>query len=223
MGRQLVDPGFRRELTDDYLRLQSFLGMPAKRPIGRFTGGGSTGSEAIAPAAELHPDVVVMGSSMKDINDLEFIRQIRKTTPAPEILVLCRRESEQIEFDVLGAGTRGYITKTNVGGDLIVAVDALRQHKVYFDCEVSETLLRAFLAYRTGTRHQTQYTGPLTPREREIQQLVTEGKSNEQVAMAMNISVKTVETHWAHVMAKLGLHSVGELARYVVRKNMISC
>lgn len=181
----------------------------------------STGHEAIAAAAEFHPDVVIMGIAMKDMDGLEVIRKIRKTTPTPEILILSVHESEQIVLDALAAGAHGYVMKTNASDDLLRAVDSLRQHKVYFDSNVAGILLRAFLSYRAQIQKKARDQGQLSLRERAILKFIAEGQSNKEVAVRLNISVKTVETHRARLMAKLGVHSVSELVLYAVRNRVI--
>jgi DNA-binding NarL/FixJ family response regulator len=131
-------------------------------------------------------------------------------------------DSDQLIREVLDAGARGYMLKSDAGRDLVAALEALLKHKPYFTNKVSEMVLTGYLH---GGRHtepaETSSGLPLTPREREIVQLLAEGKSNKEVASALNISVKTVETHRSRIMAKLGLRSIGELVRYAVRNGII--
>jgi DNA-binding NarL/FixJ family response regulator len=158
---------------------------------------------------------------MPVMDGLEATRQILKDNSETEVLILSMHESEQIVHDVLNCGARGYVLKSDAGTDLIKALEALRRHKVFFTSNVSEVVLRGYLngsdADNTGATPATA----ITPREREIVQLVAEGNSNKEVASALNISVKTVETHRARIMAKLDLHSVGDLVRYAIRNSIV--
>ena len=193
------------------------------RPDWEVCGEASTGREAIAAAASLRPDIVVMDISMPDMNGLEATREILKSNPGIEVLILSMHESEQMVHDVLGAGARGYIFKRDAGNDLIAALEALRHHKLFFTSGVSEVVLGGYLG-RTAAEAPTEgASSRLSPRERQIVKLVAESKSNKEVANILNISVKTVESHRAHIMEKLGLHSVAELVRYAVRNNIVEC
>ena len=131
-------------------------------------------------------------------------------------------ESEQIVHDVLTAGARGYILKRDAGNDLIAALEALSQHKLFFTSGVSEVVLSGYLG-RAPQANPEGAVSRLTAREREIVKLVAESKSNKEVAHTLGISVKTVESHRAHIMEKLGLHSVTELVRYAIRNNIVEC
>ena len=181
-----------------------------------------TGREAVELSRRNKPNLVIMDIGMPDLNGLEATRQILKESPAIEILVLTMHESEQLIREVLDTGARGYVLKSDAGRELVAAVDALRHHKPYFTTKVSEMVLTDYL--RRGPRAEEPADAPrlvLTPREREIVQLLAEGKANKEVANALNISVKTAETHRARIMAKLGLRSIGELVRYAVRNRIV--
>jgi DNA-binding NarL/FixJ family response regulator len=192
------------------------------RPNWEVCGEAVTGREAVAAAARLKPDIVVMDISMPDMNGLEATREILKDNPRTEVLILSMHESEQIVHDVLNAGARGYILKQDAGNDLITALEALCQHKLYFTSAVSELVLSGFLS-RSGAPVTESPSSRLSSREREIVKLVAESKSNKEVAEILHISVKTVESHRAHIMEKLGLHSVTELVRYAIRNNIVEC
>ena len=192
------------------------------RPEWEVCGEASTGREAVAAAASLRPDIVVMDISMPDMNGLEATRAILKDNPGIETLILSMHESEQMVHDVLGAGARGYILKRDAGNDLIAALEAIRQHKVFFTSGVSEVVLSGFL----GRAVEAPADGPFTrlsPREIEIVKLVAESKSNKEIATILRISVKTVESHRSHIMEKLGFHSVTELVRYAIRNSIVEC
>ena len=180
-----------------------------------------TGQQAVAKVKQLKPDVVVLDISMPELNGLEATRQILKASPKTEVLVLTMHKSEQLVREVLDAGARSYILKSDAGRDLVAAVQALRQHKPFFTPMVSEMVLEG---YRTGGTRAKEAGPPrsrLTPREREIVQLLAEGKSNKEVATALGISPKTVETHRTNIMRKLDLHSISDLVRYAIRNKVI--
>jgi DNA-binding NarL/FixJ family response regulator len=191
------------------------------RPDWEVCGEAATGREAVAGIASLKPDIVVMDISMPDMNGLEATRQILKDNPKIEVLILSMHESDQLVREVLASGARGYVLKADAGNDLIAALDALRQHKLYFTSRISEVVLRGYLADAKPGTGDLAPAGQLSPREREILQLVAEGKSNKEMANTLNISVKTVETHRARIMEKLDLHSVSDLVRYAIRNQIV--
>jgi len=193
------------------------------RPEWEVCGEASTGREAVAAAASLKPDIVVMDISMPDMNGLEATRAILKDNPGIEVLILSMHESEQIVHDVLSAGARGYILKRDAGDDLIAALEAMRQHNLFFTSGVSEVVLSGYLGRPEVETRADSPGGRLSPREFEIVKLVAESKSNKEVATILDISVKTVESHRANIMDKLGLHSVAELVRYAVRNHIVEC
>ncbi|MGA3099112.1 MAG: response regulator transcription factor [Bryobacteraceae bacterium] len=193
------------------------------RPEWEVCGEASTGREAVAAAASLRPDIVVMDISMPDMNGLEAMREILKDNPCTQVLILSMHESEQIVRDVLGAGARGYILKQDAGNDLITALEAVRQHKLYFTSRVSEVVLSGYLGHAAADALPETPSGRLSSREFQIVKLVAESKSNKEVAHILDISVKTVESHRAHIMEKLGIHSVTELVRYAIRNNIVEC
>lgn len=180
------------------------------------------GREALDKAKRLHPDVVVLDVSMPNLNGLEATRQIRKALPQTEVLILTMHDSEQLVREVLEAGARGYVLKSDAGRELVTAVESVRQSKPHFTSRVSEIVLDGYL--NAGGRAEV-YSAPrtvrLSPREREIVQLLAEGKSNKEVAAALHISVKTAETHRTNLMRKLDLHSISELVRYAIRNKMV--
>jgi DNA-binding NarL/FixJ family response regulator len=193
------------------------------RPEWEVCGEASTGREAVAAAASLRPDIVVMDICMPDMNGLEATREILKNNPGTEVLILSMHESEQMVHNVLDAGARGYILKQDAGNDLIAALEAVRQHKLFFTSRVSEVVLSGYLSHAGAEASPDAPSGRLSPRELEIVKLVAESKSNKEVANILLISVKTVESHRAHIMEKLGLHSIAELVRYAIRNNIVEC
>ena len=184
-------------------------------------GEASTGREAVAAAETLKPDIVVMDISMPDMNGLEATRQILKANGQTQVLILTMHESEQIIREVLDSGARGYILKSDAGTDLTKALEALKNHKPYFTSNIAEVLLKGYL--HGSSPENSSAGGVVSPREREVIQLAAEGKSNKDIANTLNISVKTVETHRARIMAKLDLHSVSDLVRYAIRNGIAQC
>ena len=183
-------------------------------------GEAANGREAVRLAASLKPDVVILDLYMPEMNGLEAARQIRHELPRTEVLVFTMHESEQIIREVLAAGARGYVLKSDAGRQLISAVEALSHHKPFFTAKVSETLLDAYLN-STLTPDEGSVYSALTAREREIVQMLAEGKSNKEIGERLSISVKTVETHRANVMRKLGINSIVELVHYAIRNELV--
>jgi DNA-binding NarL/FixJ family response regulator len=192
-----------------------------ERPDWEVCGEASTGREAVAAAERLQPDIVVMDISMPDMNGLEATRQILKADPQRQVLILTMHESEQIVRDVLDCGARGYLLKSDAGTDLMAALEALQNHRLFFTCKVAEVVLRGYLEGPSGERSAP--ASQVSPRERQIIQLIAEGKSNKEVANILNIAVKTVETHRARLMEKLDLHSVSDVVRYAIRNGIVEC
>ena len=180
-----------------------------------------TGREAVEKAKVTKPDVVVMDLSMPLLNGLEATRQIRKLLPEVEVLILTLHDSDQLVPELLEAGARGYLLKSDSERELVVAIQALRRHKSYFTSRVTEMLLQGYLQPPGVEEKASKRGGVLTAREREILQLLAEGKSSKEVATSLNISVKTAETHRANIMRKLNLHSMSALVRYAVRNKII--
>jgi len=178
-----------------------------------------SGREAVARAIELQPDVVVLDITMPELNGLEATRQIRRAGPA-RVLILTVHESDQVVTEVVDAGAHGYVLKTDAGRTLVEAIRAVLGHETFFSERVHGVAER-----RTGTRRAAadrRAPGPLTPREREVAQLLAEGKSNKEIGVALGITTKTAETHRANILAKLQLHSMSELVRYAIRNRIIA-
>jgi DNA-binding NarL/FixJ family response regulator len=181
-----------------------------------------TGREAVMLAEQLRPDVVVMDISMPDLNGLEAARKIRKSLPKTEILILTLHFSDQLVREIVEAGVRAYIMKSDADRDLVAAVEALANHRPFFTARAADMLLDGFVRpHAAPPDPDAVIRNRLTSREREIVQLLAEGKSSKEVAVSLGISVKTAETHRANIMRKLELHSVSELVRYAVRNQII--
>jgi DNA-binding NarL/FixJ family response regulator len=177
----------------------------------------SNGREAVELALHHKPDVAVLDISLTQINGIEVTRQIRKETPATEVMIFTLHDNEAEIRDVLHAGARGYVLKSEADEQIVRAVESLSRHHAFFSDHVSETLLDNFVE-QSGSGGSAN---PLTNREREVVQLIAEGNSNKKIAYLLSISVKTVETHRSASMRKLDIHSTAELVRYAVRHKLI--
>jgi DNA-binding NarL/FixJ family response regulator len=191
------------------------------QPGWQICGEASDGRDLLKKASELRPDIIVLDVAMPNLNGLEATRQILKANPKAKVLVLTLHDSDRLIHEVLTAGASGFVLKSDAARDLVAAVEALRQNKTYFTSKVASMVLNGFLKGGPGAISNGS-ASPLTGREREIVQLLSEGKSAKEVAVALNISVKTAETHRSNIMRKLGLHSVSELVLYAVRNNIVN-
>jgi DNA-binding NarL/FixJ family response regulator len=211
--------GLRILLADDHDVVRRGLRqLLEQRADWEVCGEAVNGREAVEMASRLMPNVVVLDLTMPELNGLEATRQIRKSQPSTEVLIFTMHESEQLIGEVLAAGARGYLLKSDAAGLIVSAVETLAKHKPYFDSKVSETILDGYLR-RPEVREKAK-ADLLTAREREIVQLLAEGKNNKQIAGLLGISFKTVETHRATVMRKLDAHSVVDIVRYAVRNKL---
>ena len=183
-------------------------------------GEATTGRDAVEQSRQLRPDVVVMDMSLPELNGLDATRQILKDGPGIEVLVLTMHHSEDLARDVLRAGARGYIMKSDADENLITAVDTLRQHKPFLTSTVTGFVLDDFVRRRDGGQADLSPVD-VTSREREIIQLIAEGRSNKEAASTLGISVKTIEAHRANIMRKLRLRSVSDLVRYAIRNKIV--
>ena len=177
------------------------------------------GREAVTLSAQHQPDVSILDFSMPELNGIEATRQIRELCPKTEVLILTMHDTDRLVREVLVAGARAFIMKSDASRLLIQGVESLLHHKPFFTGRVSELVLAGFLD--PNETPSTSDTIQLTPREREIVQLVAEGKSNKEVADALDISIKTVETHRANIMSKLDLRSIADLVRFAIRNGII--
>ena len=184
-------------------------------------GEAADGREAVALAKSLRPDVAVMDISMPNLNGIEAAHQITQTHAEIAVIVLSMHPDESYVLRALKAGAKGYLLKDSAESDLIAAVGAVARGKSFFSPAVSKVLLDDYIRKLKRSGAEDAYD-LLTPREREVLQLVVEGKSNKEVANLLNLSVYTVETHRSNIMQKLNLKGVPELTLYAVRKGIIS-
>ena len=181
----------------------------------------TTGREAVALARQFKPHIVALDFSMPELNGIEAARQIRKALPQTEALLLTMHESEQLAEEAFAVGVRGVLLKTEVRRFLVSAVEALSLHKPFFTPQISEWILQGRIRPGTSPATTRPRRSALTPREREIVQLVAEGRNNKEIAALLGRSVKTVETHRANLMHKLHFQSMSELVRYAIRNKLV--
>lgn len=207
-------------IADDHEIVRRGLkALLSSRPGWVVCGEAATGREAVALAAQHRPDIVVTDIIMPGLNGLEATRKIRKMLPKTEVLVLTLHYSDRLVREIVDAGARAYLLKSDASNDLLIAVEALANHRSFFTSDAAKTLVNGFCD--PASTQTPLMRKALSAREREIVQLLAEGKSSKEVAATLCISVKTAETHRANIMRKLELHSVSELVRYAVKNNMI--
>jgi DNA-binding NarL/FixJ family response regulator len=207
-------------IADDHAVVRRGLrALVETHPKWKVVSEASNGREAVAMAAKVRPNVAILDISMPELNGLDAASQILKASPHTRILMLTMHAAEELIEKTLGAGASGYILKSDAEKDLITAVEALMHRKTFFTHAASEVVL-SHLRERSGKRVASMEGSRLSSREREIVQLLAEGKSNKQVAALLHISTRTVENHRAKVMEKLTLRSFSELVRYAVRNKL---
>jgi DNA-binding NarL/FixJ family response regulator len=213
---------FRILIADDHEVVRRGLSaLLRSQPEWEICAEAADGREAVDKVLSMKPDVVILDIGMPNLNGLEATRQILKANPEVRILILTLHDSDQVVQEVLNAGARGFLLKTDAARELVAAVDALRRGKIYFTPKVAAMVLDGFLERETAPAQQVPSRHRLTPREREIVQLLAEGKSSKEVAVALGLSVKTAETHRSNIMRKLDLHSVSDLVLYAIRNNIV--
>jgi DNA-binding NarL/FixJ family response regulator len=208
-------------IADDHEVIRRGLkALLCSRPGWAVCGEAATGREAISKAEEQRPDIVVMDIGMPELNGLEATRRIRKKLPKTQVVILSLHYSDQLVREVLDCGAHSYVLKSDASLDLVTAVEAVADNRTFFTSDAAQVLVDGFC--RPGsTSRPALMRNLLSAREREILQLLAEGKSSKEVAIALGISVKTAEKHRANTMRKLEMHSVSELVRYAVKHCII--
>lgn len=209
-------------LADDHTVVRDGLrALLEKQPDMAVVAEAADGRESIRLAEEQTPDVVIMDIAMPSLNGIEATRRILAANPETAVLILSMHQDESYVLRSLKAGAKGYLLKDSLRGDIIDAIRSVSQGRSFLTRKVSRMLQEDYVRQLESRGLDDSYD-LLTDREREILQLVAEGKSNKEIAAVLNISSTTVETHRAHILQKLGLHSVPELILYAVRKGIIS-
>ena len=216
---QFSDP-LRILIADDHeLVRQGLKALLLSKPGWVVCAEAGTGREAIANAEKHRPNLAVMDIAMPELNGLEAIRSISKMLPKTEFVVLSVHYSEQLVKEIIEAGAHAYVLKSDADRDLLLAVEALVNHRPFFTAGATQFILDG--ALKKDSIPVGLSPRRLTSREREITQLIAEGRSSKEVAGLLGISTKTAETHRANLMRKLDLHSVVDLVRYAVRNSVI--
>jgi DNA-binding NarL/FixJ family response regulator len=192
-------------------------------PGWEICGEAKDGREAVECATKMKPDLVLLDIGMPGLNGLDAARQIHAACPDTRILILTMHDTEQVVREVLAVGARGFLLKSDSARDLVAAVEALQNHRTFFTTRVAQMVLDGYLHPTSGNNHGSSHSGRqvLTPREREVIQLLAEGKTTKEVAVTLDLSVKTAETHRTNLMRKLDLHSVADLTLYAVRNSIV--
>jgi DNA-binding NarL/FixJ family response regulator len=206
--------GLRILLADDHAMVRQGLKAFLERD-GFEVVEASDGHEAIRLTRERHPDVAVLDLAMPLLNGLDAAREIRQVSPSTKTILLTMHGEDQYVLEALRAGVRGYVLKTQAGIDLVKAVHEVQRNAVYLSPGVSRAVVEAYLA-KTDVAPD-----PLTPRERQVLQLIAEGKTTKEVAGLLGISVKTAESHRSRIMEKLDIHETATLVRYAIRRGLI--
>jgi two-component system response regulator NreC len=203
-------------LVDDHALVRhGFRMILASQPDMEIAGEAGNGREAVELAEKLKPDVVVMDVTMPELNGIEATRRLIELSPRTRVLALSMHKDAVYVREILRAGARGYLLKDSADTDLLAAVRAVAKGEGYLSPAVSDAVLSDY------RRHVTDPLDLLTTREREVLQLIAEGKTNKEIATSLNLSVYTVEAHRGRLMEKLNLHSTGELVRFAVRSGLI--
>ena len=209
-------------IADDHdVMRQGTRAVIEQQPGWNVCGLASNGREAVAQARELKPDIVVLDMTMPELNGLDAAIQIKRELPGTELLMFTAHESDDLIRNAFEAGVKSFISKSEAHHFLVEAIESLGRHKPFFTAKVSEILFSNILNRAEGRRDETEAGQRLSAREREIVQLIAEGKSNKEVAEALGISVRTAETHRASILRKLNLDSIADLVRYAIRNKMI--
>ena len=203
-------------LADDHAVVrQGFRLILAAQPDMEIVGEAGNGREAVELAERLHPDIVVMDVAMPELNGIEATRRLARLSPHTRVLALSMHKDSVYVREILRAGARGYLLKDSIDRDLLAAVRAVASGDGYLSPGVSEAVLSDY------RRHVTDPLDLLSSREREVLQMIAEGKTNKEVATVLNLSVYTVDAHRGRIMEKLNLHSMGELVRFAMRNGLI--
>jgi len=218
----ILKPEIRILLADDHIVIRGGLRLVLERELGfRVVGEAADGKEAIKLAQDLSPDVAVLDVAMPNLNGIEAARQITAASPDIAVVMLSMHSDESYVLRALNAGARGYLLKDSPEEDLIAAIKAVSEGKAFFSPAISRVLVDDYVRQMRKRGLEDSYE-LLTAREREVLQLLAEGRSNKEIAGRLNLSTYTVETHRSNLMEKLNLHGIPELILYAVRKGIIS-
>lgn len=211
---------FRILVADDHPIFRFGLcALLRSHPSWEVCGEAADGRDAVEKCRQLKPDLLILDICMPKLNGMDAARQILKDNPAQAILVLTAVDSEQVVQDCLEAGVRGWVRKSDGTDDMMTAVEALQRHKSIFSPRISDLLSDVYKRHRVDPA--AAKVARLSPREREVVQLLGEGRTSKEVAMTLGVTLKTARTHRGNVMLKLKLHSIAELVLYAVRNEIV--
>jgi two-component system response regulator NreC len=202
-------------LADDHQIVRQSLKVLLEREGLKIVGEASNGQEAVKIAESLHPDVAVLDVSMSVLNGIDAAKEIQKVSPQTKTVFLTVHDEDPYLLDALRVGAKGYVVKTHAAENLVQAIREASRGVVYLSPEVSRAVVQA---YQNKTELSSE---PLSPRERQVLQLIAEGKTTKEVAGVLNISVKTAETHRTRIMEKLDIHETAGLVRYAIRRGLV--
>lgn len=209
-------------IADDHELVREGVRVMIEREPGwEVCGMAENGREAVDLAKKLKPDAIVLDLTMPELDGLEAVKQIKRAVPATEILVLSAHESEDLIEQVFKLGAKSYVRKAEAGRLLVPALKSLQNHKTFLTDEASAVLYSRLPKPGAGRKKNSRVSGKLTALEREIVRLLTEGKSNKEVAAALGRSVRTAENHRATLMQKLRVNSFADLVRYAIRNGIV--
>lgn len=212
---------YRVFIADDHAIVRRGIrSLLTDQPQIEICGEASTGTEAIDSIQKMKPDLVVLDVVMPELSGLEAARIIREESPETDVMILSMHFSAELAREVLLAGAMAYVLKSDLDRELLAAVDHVRHHQRFFTAQLTASMMEIFL----GGQNPDAATGPgaiLSPRQLEILQFLAEGNSNKQIAGALNISIRTVESHRHHIMRKMEFRSFSELVRFAVRNNLV--
>lgn len=202
-------------LADDHQIVRQSLKVLLEKEGLKVVGEASNGQEAVKIAESLHPDVAVLDVSMAVLNGIDAAKEIRKVSPQTKAVFLTVHDEDPYLLDALRVGAKGYVIKTHAAENLVQAIREASRGGVYLSPEISRAVVQAY-------QNKTELSSvPLSPRERQVLQLIAESKSTKEVAGVLNISVKTAETHRTRIMEKLDIHQVAGLVRYAIRCGLV--
>ena len=202
-------------LADNHVLLRQCLKSLLEREGIPVVGEASDGQELVALTGRMHPDVAIVDISMPFMNGVDAARELRRASPTTKTILLTRHDEDQFVTEALRAGARGYVLKNQAANDLIYAIRQVCRGGFYLSPALSQTLVEAYLSKTEMPRD------PLSSRERQVLQLISEGKSTKDVACLLGISTKTAESHRSRLMKKLDLHETASLVRYAIRRGLI--
>jgi two-component system response regulator NreC len=202
-------------LVDDHVLVRQGLKSLLEREGFQVVAEASDGQEALGHVASFHPDIAIMDISMPTLNGLNATREMSRSSPRTKTILLTQHDESQYIREALEAGVKGYVLKSQVASDLLMAIRQVSRDQVYLSPGVSSAVMEAYQSKSEKSRN------PLTPRERQVLQLIAEGKSTKDVASLLGVSVKTAESHRTRLMQKLDIHEIASLVLYAVRHGIV--